>query len=164
MNPVKKIELKENKNKTRLKSFYFNRYLLIRYLTAGYFFMNLYWFILLVGFRKLTAFIPLILLIYLTAVITEQVKQYNEPSNNLPYAKRFYWLQLEINLVLALITFTPIFSSFYPFVTDRGRTLVLALILVGVLGCLVIEHQIYKISNNKDGYVKHIKELEALIK
>ena len=37
-----KIALKQRRQETSLNTMYFNRYLLIRYMTAAYFFSNMY--------------------------------------------------------------------------------------------------------------------------
>ena len=38
-----KIALKQRRQETSLNTMYFNRYLLIRYMTAAYFFSNMHW-------------------------------------------------------------------------------------------------------------------------
>ena len=47
----RKIELE--KKQLSLKNMYFNRYLIVRYLTAFFFFMNMQWMILLLSAKSL---------------------------------------------------------------------------------------------------------------
>lgn len=47
MKDADKKALNLNRKKLSLKTMYFNRYLFVRYLSAGFFFINLYWLIAL---------------------------------------------------------------------------------------------------------------------
>ena len=148
---------------TSLRNMKFNRYLMIRYFTAGYFFVNLYWLILLVSLHKITWLLPASLLIGLVGVCCEQVKQYQQPSQKLPLATFYYWLQLGINVLLLISLYTPLFNAFYPFVKPTGKILMLLILLVGCLGCLVLERRLHLILHNKDRYYQALKDFEALI-
>jgi len=158
MTDAEKREFEINKNKTSIRSMYFNRFLLIRYLTAGYFFANLYWFILLAGYHKPAAIIPALLLISSIFVIVEQVKKYHDRGNDVPHAKRYYWAQLAINIVLIGISYTPMYTAIFPFVHPEGTNFMVSVLLIGALGCLVLERKIYTISNGKDKSLSRIKD------
>ena len=163
MTEAEKQRLTKEKNKMSLRNLYFNRYLLIRYLTAGYFFFNLYWFILLLGYHQPVAILPFVLMVGLIFVTVEQVKQYHVHTNRVPYAQKYYWVQLVINLVLAGICLTPLATTFYPFVRASGMNVIIAILLVGVLGCLLIERKISNIRSNKDRYLSNIKDFQNSI-
>ncbi len=45
MSDQNKARYDKSRRELSLTSMYFNRYLLIRYVTAGFFFANLYWFL-----------------------------------------------------------------------------------------------------------------------
>lgn len=158
MTDIEKKEFEKNKNKTSIRSMYFNRFLLIRYLTAGYFFANMYWFILLAGYHKPAAIIPALLLIGSIFVIVEQVKKYYDRGNDVPHAFRYYWVQLFVNLILIGISYTPMFSAIFPFVRPSGVNFMVSVLLIGVIGCLVLERKIYNISNGKDKSLSRIKD------
>lgn len=148
---------------TSLRNMHFNRYLLVRYFTAGYFFMNLYWLILLASMRKMTLILPACLLVGLVLVCAEQVKQYRQPSRHLPQAYCYYWLQLSINICLLISLYTPLFTNLYPFIKPTGKGALAILLVVGSIGCIVVERKLFKIAHDQDRYFKALKDFEASI-
>ncbi|MGF7427975.1 hypothetical protein ABUK64_09280 [Lactiplantibacillus argentoratensis] len=70
MSPLKNgsNEATANRRALSLTSMYFNRFLVFRYVTAIFFFVNLYWAIVLFGFGSGIGLLPSILLIG-TAVV-----------------------------------------------------------------------------------------------
>ncbi|APX71434.1 hypothetical protein M5C72_11815 [Companilactobacillus allii] len=158
MTDAEKKDFERNKNKVSIRSMYFNRFLLIRYLTAGYFFANMYWFILLAGYHKPAAIIPALLLISSIFVIVEQVKKYHDRGNDVPHAFRYYLAQLLVNLIMAGLSYTSMFSEIFPFVRPNGANFMISILIIGALGCLVLERKIYNISNGLDKSLSRIKD------
>src|SRR5699024_12760599 len=70
--------IEQNRKNLSIKTMYFNRYLLVRYISALFFFTNLYWFISLLLSDSSLYFLPLLLLIVLVISIAEQVKMRSE--------------------------------------------------------------------------------------
>ena len=58
MNSTSKKKLQKSREETSLKTMYFNRFLLIRYITAILFFSNLYWFSALLISNKVATVVP----------------------------------------------------------------------------------------------------------
>lgn len=85
MNYEERVLLEKNKKEQSLKSMYYNRYLLVRYVTAIFFFTNIYWLISLVISDSSLYFLPLTLIIILILSVAEQVKIYSSPTNNAIY-------------------------------------------------------------------------------
>lgn len=60
---------------------YFNRYLFVRYLSAVFFFIKLYWLIVLFLVQGKTIFIPALLILSIFPAVFEQAKLYSTPQN-----------------------------------------------------------------------------------
>ncbi len=165
MKRAEKEVLETNRKKASLKNMYFNRYLLIRYLTAGYFFTNLYWLIFLAGTQTVLAFIPLVLMVTLILAIAEQVKLYSEHTNSTPRTKSYYWLQFAVNMVLLPVIFSPVFGQLFPFMKNdgNGRQFILIIVLVGSFFCLVVQRKIYLIQWNRDRHFDRIQQYEKTL-
>ena len=159
-----KMTLKKQKQATSLNTLYFNRYLLIRYLTAAYVFSNLHWAFLLIGYHKITAIIPLILFIASILVVIEQVKKYWQRDSQLPFAKYFYIVQAGVNILAIGSYFTSFFNELFPFMSASGGVIMLVYLILGLGGCLLIERRVLQIEANQDRALQIIKEYEAVIK
>jgi hypothetical protein len=162
---VTKRNLDRTRAKLSLKNMYYNRYLLVRYLTAGFFFVNLYWFLfLLLAHSKFTV-IPFSLLVFLVLVAAEQVKLYSTHTNNTPMTKLYYWLQLLVNLALLPVALSSQFSELFPFMADTQKAgqLLSAVIFIGSLLCLVISRRLRLIRNDQDRHFARIKQYEKTL-
>ncbi|MEG3033149.1 MAG: hypothetical protein RR813_08035, partial [Enterococcus sp.] len=80
MKDTDKKALDLDRKKLSLKNMYFNRYLLVRYLSAIFFFSNLYWLIALLLVGSKLFFVPAILIISILPAVFEQEKLYNTPN------------------------------------------------------------------------------------
>ncbi|MDY0406721.1 hypothetical protein P5G51_016345 [Virgibacillus sp. 179-BFC.A HS] len=99
---------------------YFNRYLLVRYVSALFFFTNVYWFISLLLSDSPLYFIPLVLIIALIVSVAEQVKMYSDHSNHAIYTRACFTILLGTNILLILPTcFSSSFAQLYPFSSIR---------------------------------------------
>lgn len=162
MNEIERRKREQEKKKLGLKSMYFNRYLFIRYLTAGCFFTNVYWMMFLVLNQSILTVIPLVLVVCLIPVIAEQFKLYAVHVNQTPRTKLYYWLQMGVNLCLIPTIFMPVFTNLFPFMnpSSDGRYFTLGIVLTGVLLCLAAERRLQRISLDKDKHLKRIKQYE----
>ncbi len=162
MKDTDKKALDLDRKKLSLKNMHFNRYLLVRYLSAVFFFSNLYWLIALLLVGSKLFFVPAILIMSILPAVFEQAKLYNTPNNSVPKTEMYYWLQLIVNLGLLLSTFTPLFSWVFPFMNPgvSGRAFIVMFLLFGSLLCLVIKHRLHDISNNRDKHYHRIKQYE----
>lgn len=70
------------KKETALKNFRFNRFLLLRYLLAGFFFTNLYWLLSLAMSKSMWSLLPLGLIVLSVPAIAEHLRLYGYPSDD----------------------------------------------------------------------------------
>lgn len=158
--------IEKDKKTLSLKSMYFNRYLLVRYATALFFFTNLYWFISLTLSQSAFFFVPLVLLVVLVCSISEQVKIYSDHTNNAKYTRLSFLTLLGTNILLVLpVYFSSSFTQLYPFLVDetKAKLLILLILVAGIGISGVILYRLNKIKHNEDRHYKRIKQYEEAI-
>src|SRR5699024_710389 len=96
-----------------LKTMYFNRYLLIRYILALFFFTNLYWFLSLLLSDSSLFFIPALLLIFIIISTVEQTKILNNQTNNSVYTKNCFILLFFTNICLIFTVYFDLLSNVF---------------------------------------------------
>lgn len=160
----------ERQKITAGKNFYFNRYLLLRYLLAVFFFANLYWLLAAIASHSALRLLPLILLLLAVLAIIEYVKIYGTQSTvgieKLWWNKFFYTSQLSVNLFLLFgCSYHSLFSFIFPFLenTVMTRTTLAAWIGIGIVFAAMSLKRISKIQKKKDSYYGYIKEYQKLI-
>lgn len=148
-----------------LKVLYFNRYLIIRYLTAGFFFTNLYWLVSLLLASSKLFWVPSGLLFFLLPVVAEQVALYRTHKNNATVTRNYFWLQALTNVFLLLAVFSPGYSQLFPFMANgsNGQALILCVIVCGLLICLFCQRRLNKIHTDTDRHYQRIKEYERVV-
>lgn len=165
MSEAEKKQRELEKKAFSLKVLYFNRYLIIRYLTAGFFFTNLYWLVTLLLAKSSMFWVPLGLLFFLLPVIAEQVALYRTHKNNAIVTRNYFRVQAVINGLLVLSVFSPMYAELYPFMANglNGRALILFVIVSGLLICLFCQQRLNKIHLNTDCHYQRIKEYERVL-
>lgn len=154
-----------NKKKLSLKVMSYNRFLMIRYTTALFFFSNLYWLVFLLYQKSSGFIIPLLLLGSSLLPIVEQVKLYREPTSNAPLTKKYYQIQLGANFVLITTSLTPIFKELFFFMNQDkdGRLSTIFILLVGIILSLIMLQRLTKIQQNQDKQYDRVKKYEKLL-
>ncbi|WP_334352360.1 hypothetical protein [Companilactobacillus sp. HBUAS56257] len=147
--------------KLSLKSMYFNRYLVFRYLTAVFFFTNLYWLIISIGTGGYTWIIAASLLFGAGLVTIEQVKKYWKPDNTLTITHIYYWAQIVVNLLLIVSVALGQRTWFFPFLTDQSNGWLMGFLAMGIAISALLEYRIYLIEHNRDRYLQRIKQFSA---
>jgi len=147
--------------KLSLTSMYFNRYLVFRYATAIFFFINLYWLVILAGSKSFSAIIPGGLLIGTGAVMIEQVSKYWKKNNHLAITKSYYFLQIIFNLLLIVSVTLGQRALFYPFLTQQSDIWLIGFLLVGIIVSSLLEYRVYLIEHDHDRYLQNIKKFAA---
>lgn len=158
--------VEKNRKETSIKSMYFNRYLLVRYITAFFLFTNIYWLISLLISDSSLYFIPLILIITIVISMVEQMKIYSSHTKQAKYTKYSFAILLSTNLLLIVPTlFSVTFNQLYPFlvVQEESKILVLVVLGMGILLSAFVLYRLYNIKYNKDQHFKRIKEYEEAI-
>lgn len=148
-----------SKKKFSLKAMYYNRFLGIRYLLATLFFTNMYWLVLL-GYYGKNILLPLIVIIFLSMAIIENIKVYSNSEILMRLTKFSLYVQIIVNFLLIGITYTSKFSYFFFFMTQSESTKIF-IILILLLGSLLSGICIRKISlirNNNDKQYLRILE------
>ncbi|MBS0938026.1 hypothetical protein [Lactiplantibacillus plantarum] len=162
--PVKSSnEVKANRRALSLTSMYFNRFLVFRYVTAIFFFVNLYWAIILFGSGSGIGLLPSVLLIGTTMVMVEQVGKLWKHTNRLTFTRWFYWVQLTVNLSVGFGLMFGKLQVFYPFLNGTSLRWVLSVLSFGILISAFLEYRVFLIEHDKDRYIKHIRQFEANI-
>lgn len=162
-----KLALDNKRKALSVKHMYFNRYLWIRYITALFFFLNLYLLLYLIvsDSNHYLYFLPVSLLLLQIITLIEQFAIYHNYDKQAKWTKRFFEVQIAANLLLAFIFFTPMQALFFAKLTvnSNGEILVLAFLLSGImLAFLVIKH-LHIISAQKDRQFFRARQYEQLI-
>ena len=144
--PVTQAAKKEYAN----KSMRFNRFLLFRYMTAIFFFVNLYWTLLSLSQWTWAGLIPIALLIVDGLILIEQTQKYWQQSNRLLVTKIGYWLQFGVNLI-----------AIFGILNQSGRGILLALFTVGMMACLFIQRKAWLIEHDRDKYFTYLTTFET---
>ncbi len=155
----------ELKKETAMKNFRYNRFLILRYLLAAFFFSNLYWLLMLWMSRSWYGLLPASLLILTLPAIAEHAKLYGDMTDQiqgkLRHHKFYQSIQLGINLVLLVISFTQGgFQRLYPFLTvsSQARAALVTVLLVGIILSAFCIQRIRRIYLQKDKHYSYIKE------
>ena len=92
--------IEKNRQDMSLKSMQFNRFMMVRYATAFFFFVNLYWALLMR--HTWVVVIPLVIMVIASLAIVEQIKLFGTHTNQLVYSKLFFRTQAILNVVLMI--------------------------------------------------------------
>ncbi|MCH4168386.1 MAG: hypothetical protein LKF42_03960 [Streptococcaceae bacterium] len=163
---INQQQYENDRKKMSLQNMYFNRFLLVRYVSALFLFINLYGCLLLGFSRSVGVIVPAILLILGFGVMWEQMKLFSTPKHTAIWTKYFYQLQLAISILMLVFTFTPLYSIFFTFLKDTFQlkimvtilTIFLALIALGML------YKLKKIENLDDRQYQRIIAYQNAIK
>lgn len=160
-----KEKLEKIQKETSLKTMYFNRFLLVRYITAGFLFANLYWFCSLLMSYKAWALVPGVNLIFIISAAWEQCTMFSSPIDNAKKTILAYKVILSINLIIAAALFTPLFHNLFPFFINNTKSheFILGIILIALFLCGVILKRLSQINNHTDRQYQYIKQYEKSI-
>jgi len=161
---TKKQQLALEKKQFSLKIMYFNRYLVIRYLTAFFFFINLNWLVLLLIARSSAWLLPLSLLALIVPAIGEQVILYRTHTNRAPWTSNYFKIQGMMNVGISGLLLTPWYRSFFPFMSNDHSTklFLLALFVSGIFVCGFCWFRLEKIERNQDRQYQRVKQYEKI--
>ncbi|MWN90639.1 hypothetical protein GQ597_07995 [Gilliamella sp. Pra-s65] len=151
--------------KISLTNLYFNRFLMIRYTTAFFLFLNLYWATFLMGSLSMVAILPLVLFVLGILTTWEQIKLYRNHCNKLPYARLFYRVLAVVFIALMITLYTPLYQLFYPFLkqTQDVLNVLLVLLTVSLIITLLMLKKLNNIQHNRDQHFKRIQAYEEFI-
>ena len=158
------VTVEKNRQDMSLKSMQFNRFMLIRYTTALFFFVILYW--ALIMRHTWVVIIPLAVMFVSGFAIVEQIKLFGQHTNQLIFSKLFFRTQLAVNVALMISTMTPLFASLFQFVnnTNQNRYIVLVILLLGFGVILFVNKRLTLIASNHDKYYSRLVAYQAILK
>lgn len=164
MNTPLESQLKLHK-KVSLTNLYFNRFLAVRYATAFFLFINLYWAVFLMGSLSIAIVLPIMLIILATLTSFEQIKLYRNHKNHLRYASLFYQIMLISIIVLIVSIFTPLFQFFFPFLknSQEAINILLGIMFTSLVFTILILIKLKKIERNEDKHFKRIQAYQEII-
>ena len=91
------------------------------------------------------------------AVTLELTSKLHTKKSTVPVSKGYYIAQISVNLAIILISMTPAYSLFLPFLNGKSQFYVIGIALIGILMVLL---KIKKIVNDQDRQFKVIKMFE----
>ncbi|KXT73665.1 hypothetical protein STRDD10_01408 [Streptococcus sp. DD10] len=166
MTEAEKRTVLEQRKETSLKNTLFNRYLLLRYTLALFFFSNLYWFLISLSSSLILALLPLSMIVLSSIASIEQFKLYDCSEPILVQTGRFVRLQIIVQVSLFFISWTPFFTFVFPaFAENLTARLFISMMLVAGLGILSLNYKRLKaISANEDkAYLRYLKMKEQVL-
>ncbi|MCC5896090.1 MAG: hypothetical protein JJU16_11545 [Alkalibacterium sp.] len=145
------------REKLAIKNMRFNRYILLRYSLALFFFANLNWFIFMLPSRGIALFVPAVLIFSALFSIHEFIVLYSSSKEvSLNKTKLFFTGQLIVNAMLILLSLSNrLFIVLFPFLNTNvyGLTGILGILITGAVISSFCLRKINAISKNKDrGY------------
>jgi len=157
-------DIEKNRKDMSLKNMQFNRFLFIRYATAFFFFVNLYW--ALIMRQTLIVLIPIAIMIVASLAIVEQIKLFGQHDNQLRYSKFYFRSQLLVNIVLMVSTITPEFVTLFRFVnnTSQNRLIILVTLLLGSIIVMLVNQRLNLIASNHDKYYSRLVAYQTALK
>ena len=161
MTDKEKQELEARRKESALKTMYYTRYFSVRYATAAFFFVNLYWTLMLyLSNARLAMMLPMAVALFAALAMWEQTRMYTREAK---LTKLFYGISLSLNVLLILLVLLNRFSLLYPFFTARSATQVflIMILLVGILLNLLMLAKLNRISHRADKQYQRIQKYMA---
>jgi len=141
----------------------YKRIFLLRYSLVGLFFVNLYWFLMLLLSQSWAALIPILLLVLAGIAYSEQLKFANSSKDN--YLLKRNKIYFKVQSIAMIILFLSLFNRltlnvFFPFLNFNIRLNVILGIafVLGIILSLFCIKRITNIANNKDKYYLKYKK------
>ena len=164
MTDQEKAIIEERRKENAIKTLFYNRYFAIRYISATYLFINLYWSVALYMTQDyLAMLVPVAMLIFAGLTMWEQFKMFTRNQEQAKITYRFYQTVIGVNSILILVTLTGQIGFLFPFLQDSQQS-ILALLLVqgvGILLAVWILSKLNPINKNADKQYLRLKQYLA---
>ena len=157
-------ELEARRKESALKTMYYTRYFSVRYATAAFFFVNLYWTLMLhLSNARLAMMLPMAVALFAALAMWEQTRMYTINQREAKLTKLFYGISLSLNVLLILLVLLNRFSLLYPFFTASSATQVFLILIlsVGILLNLLMLVKLNRISHRADKQYQRIQKYMA---
>lgn len=137
------------KREQTVKTAKWNRYMLIRYLDAGLFFVGLYWLFMLQAFDSGLAVVAPILEIVLSLVVmVEAFTIVSRETEYLAWSRRALIASCAVSAVVLIGTIVGGETLFFPFFSGKTVAIVFCAVLIAVK--LIIIHRIALVRDRRD--------------
>ncbi|EGJ27776.1 hypothetical protein [Streptococcus porcinus] len=167
MKIVGKEKMETIRQTSALKTMYYTRYFMIRYVVTFFFFTNLYWIIMLyLSKASATVFIPIVLGTFAFFAMWEQFKMYSTKQKKATVTKTFFKTTIAVNACLIVMTLAGQSYILYPFFNTSftSRMVVTSLLALGILLSFWMLVKISHINTNKDRQYARINRYLASLK
>ncbi len=147
------------------KNLRFNRYLLLRYVLALFFFSNLYWLLNQLLRPSLLILLPILLILMAMVASAEQFRLYGQTQEQLQFTQFFLRFQLVIQLGLTIFVWTDWFTVVFPIFEANftARGVVFSLLSFGIVLSLMSLKRIRAIYGRKDKAYQRLLQLEKVL-
>ena len=150
----KEMERVESLRKTNaIKTMYYTRYFMVRYVVTFFFFVNLYWGVTLYLSNATSAMLlPIGLGIFAGLGMWEQFRMYTTVQKEAKKSKLLFKATIAANSCLALLTLVGQSQLLYPFFNENlsTRLFILGILVLGILISFWMLVKISRIDTNKD--------------
>lgn len=162
MDRLEKQVLHQQRQATALKNSMFNRYLLLRYSLAIFFFANIYWVLIGLTNESWVIIVPSVLIILNVKACIEQFKLYGTEEVMLESTKSYLHIQTYVNLLLMILIWTNNFTNIFPILANNltSKIFSLAILSVGLSILLLNLRRITQIYNNTDKAYKYLCQMK----
>ena len=111
MTKKEQLEIERQRRETALKNTFFNRYLLLRYTIALFFFGNIYWLLNQFIRPSFVIVLPITLIVLAILATVEQFRLYGKRDERLKVTQMFIRSQAVIQMGLLVLTWTSLFTT-----------------------------------------------------
>lgn len=162
MDKKERQKIERQRRETALKNTFFNRYLLLRYSIALFFFGNIYWLLNQFIRPSLVMIFPVILIAFSILATVEQFRLYGKRHERLGITQMFVRLQAIILTGLLVLTWTSWFTNLFPIFENNqvARVFVFIVLLMGLVLSLLDIRRIQDLYQRKDKAYQRFIQLE----
>jgi len=162
MTKKEQLEIERQRRETALKNTFFNRYLLLRYTIALFFFGNIYWLLNQFIRPSFVIVLPITLIVLAILATVEQFRLYGKRDERLKVTQMFVRSQAVIQVGLLVLTWTSLFTTLFPIFENNqtARLFVFVILLLGLGLCLLNLKRIQEIYERKDKAYQRFIQLE----
>lgn len=164
MTDQEKALLEERRKENAIKTLFYNRYFAIRYISAAYLFVNLYWAAVLYMTQDyLAMMVPVTMFSLAALTMWEQFKMFSRNQEQAKITYRFYQTVIGVNSLLAVITLTGQISFLFPFLLVNQQSMIVLLFVqgAGILLAVWILTKLNRINKNVDKQYLRLKQYLA---
>ena len=156
MTKKEQLEIERQRRETALKNTFFNRYLLLRYTIALFFFGNIYWLLNQFIRPSFVIVLPITLIVLAILATVEQFRLYGKRDERLKVTQMF------IRSQAVILTWTSLFTTLFPIFENNqaARFFVFVILLLGFGLCLLNLKRIQEIYERKDKAYQRFIQLE----